>query len=141
MELFKKLVEFSTTALVLAAATAAPAAQLSTDARGAIPHDVQQLVVIDYRAMQNSTAAMNLKNRVMPPELKQFDEALNKFTVGVKDASGKTSQGNQTIDQYVDELAFALFRPSGGSDALETVGSRRASFRPRIFWQALKLRS
>ena len=54
-----------------------PAAQLSTDARGAIPHDVQQLVVIDYRAMQNSTAAMDLKNRVMPPELKQFDEALD----------------------------------------------------------------
>ena len=44
------------------------AAQLSTDARGAIPHDVQQLVVIDYHAMQNSTAAMDLRNRVMPPE-------------------------------------------------------------------------
>ncbi len=61
--------------MVLAAAAPAPAAQLSTDARGAIPHDVQQLVVIDYRAMQNSTAAMDLRNRVMPPELKQFDEA------------------------------------------------------------------
>jgi hypothetical protein len=112
----------------LAAVTIAPAAQLSTDARGAIPHDVQQLVVIDYRAMQNSTAAMNLKNRVMPPELKQFDEALSKFTVGVKDASGKTTQGNQTIDQYVDELAFALFRPSGGSDSLETVGIAQGQF-------------
>ncbi len=124
----KRLVEFSVTALVMAAATSAPAAQLSTDARGAIPHDVQQLVVIDYRAMQNSTAAMNLKSRVMPPELKQFDEALNKFTVGVKDASGKSSQGNQTIDQYVDELAFALFRPSGEGDALETVGVAQGQF-------------
>ena len=37
----------------------------------AVPHDVQQLVVIDYRAMQNSTAAMDLRDRVMPPELKQ----------------------------------------------------------------------
>ena len=33
--------------------------------------------MIDYRAMQNSTAAMDLRDRVMPPELKQFDEALN----------------------------------------------------------------
>jgi hypothetical protein len=50
--------------------------QLSTDARGAIPREVQQLVVIDYRAMQNSQAAMDLRDRVMPPELKQLDEAL-----------------------------------------------------------------
>ncbi len=62
---------------MVAAVAPAPAAQLSTDARGAIPHDVQQFVVIDYQAMQNSTAAMNLRNRVMPPELKQFDEALS----------------------------------------------------------------
>jgi len=109
------------------AATLAPAAQLSTDARGAIPHDVQQLVVIDYRAMQNSTAAMNLKNRVMPPELKQFDEALNKFTVGAKDASGKPIQGNRTIDQYVDELAFALFRPRGAAIHWRQLGLHRAS--------------
>ncbi len=64
--------------MTLAAVVPVHAAQLATDARGAIPHDVQQLVVIDYRAMQNSTAAMNLRNRVEPPELKQFDEALSK---------------------------------------------------------------
>ncbi len=52
------------------------AAQLSSDARGAIPHDVQQLVVVDYRAMQNSDSAMQLRDRVMPPDLKQFDDAL-----------------------------------------------------------------
>ncbi len=37
--------------LLATASTSAFAAQLSTDARTAIPHDVQQLVVIDYRAM------------------------------------------------------------------------------------------
>jgi len=72
----KRLVGFSIFAILMAASV--HAAQLSTDARGAIPHDVQQLVVIDYRAMQNSTAAMDLRARVMPPELKQFDEALTK---------------------------------------------------------------
>ena len=62
--------------MVAGAAVSAHAAQLSTDARSAIPSDVQQLVVIDYRAMQNSTTAMALRDRVMPPDLKQFDEAL-----------------------------------------------------------------
>ncbi len=100
--------------MVLAAAARVPAAQLSTDARGAIPHDVQQLVVIDYRAMQNSTAAMDLRNRVMPPELKQFDEALAKS--GLND------------NHDVDELAFALFRPSPDSDALQTVGIAQGQF-------------
>ncbi len=52
--MLKKFIKFSIAPMLLAAATLAHAAQLSTDARGAIPHEVQQLVVIDYRAMQNS---------------------------------------------------------------------------------------
>jgi hypothetical protein len=114
LDLLKKLVEFSIVAMALAAARPVSAAQLSTDARGAVPHDVQQLVVIDYRAMQNSTAAMDLRNRVMPPELKQFDEALAKS--GLND------------NHDVDELAFALFRPSPDSDALQTVGIAQGQF-------------
>jgi hypothetical protein len=112
--LLKLLVKFSIAPLLLSAATLAPAAQLSTDARGAIPHDLQQLVVIDYRAMENSTAAMNLRNRVMPPELKSFDEALQKS--GLND------------NHDVDELAFALFRSSSGSDTLDTVGIAQGQF-------------
>ena len=82
-------------ALVLAlCAAASHAAQLSSDARAAIPRDVRQLVVIDYRAMQNSDTAMQLRDRVMPPELKQFDEALRKS--GLND------------NHDVDQLAFAL---------------------------------
>jgi hypothetical protein len=118
MELLKAYLKFSIAPLLLAAATLAPAAQLSTDARGAIPKGVQQLVVIDYRAMQNSTAAMDLRNRVMPPELKQFDEALKKSALG----------DQQSMDQYVDNLAFALFRPSADSDSLMTVGIAQGQF-------------
>jgi hypothetical protein len=97
----------------------APAAQLSTDARTAVPHEVQQLVVIDYRAMQNSTGAMDLRDRVMPPELKQFDEALKKS--GLND------------NHDVDNLAFALFRPSASSDALVTVGIAQGQFSMQEF--------
>jgi len=112
--LLKAFVKVSIVPMLLAAAGMAQAAQLSTDARTAIPHEVQQLVVVDYRAMQNSTAAMNLRDRVMPPELKQFDEALRKS--GLND------------NHDVDELAFALFRPSASSDALVTVGIAQGQF-------------
>ena len=112
--MFKVFVKVSIFPVLLAAATLAPAAQLSTDARTAIPHEVQQLVVIDYRAMQNSPAAMDLRERVMPPELKQFDEALRKS--GLND------------NHDVDQLAFALFRPSGSSESLVTVGVAQGQF-------------
>ncbi len=117
-ELLKTWIQFSIAPILLGAATLSPAAQLSTDARSAIPESVQQLVAIDYRAMQNSTSAMDLRNRVMPPELKQFDEALRKSALG----------DQQTMDQYVDDLAFALFRPSSDSDSLLTVGIAQGQF-------------
>ncbi len=114
----KLWIKFSIAPIVLATATLASAAQLSTDARSAIPESVQQLVVIDYRAMQNSTAAMDLRNRVMPPELKQFDDALRKTALG----------DQESMDQYVDDLAFALFRPGSDSDSLMTVGIAQGQF-------------
>lgn len=130
--MLKSLVKLSMTSVLLGMGISAYAAQLTTDARGAIPHDVQQLVVIDYHAMQNSPAAMDLKNRVMPPELKQFDEALSKFKLrtGGPAAKGAASQPGEPIDidQYVDELAFALFRPSANSDALQTVSIAQGQF-------------
>ena len=74
---------------------AAHAAQLSGDARSSIPRDVQQIIVVDYKAMQNSPAAMQLKDRVLPPELKRLETALK--TSGLK------------VDQDADTLAFAAF--------------------------------
>ena len=79
-----------------------------------MPRDVQQLVVIDYRAMQNSPTAMDLRDRVMPPELKQFDEALRKS--GLND------------NHDVDQLAFALFRPKTDSDEIVTLGIAQGQF-------------
>ncbi len=96
------------------AAGYAHASQLSTDARTAIPRDVQQLVAIDYRAMQNSPTAMQLRNRVMPPDLKQFDEALSRSGL------------NENHD--VDQLAFALFRPKPTSDEVDILGLAQGQF-------------
>lgn len=94
------------------AAGGARAAQLSGDAKAAIPNDVQQLIVVDYRAMQGSPAAMNLKEKIMPPELRRLETALK--TSGMK------------IDRDTDTLAFAAFR-AGGTDT-RTVGIAQGQF-------------
>ncbi len=85
-------------------ATGAHAAQLSGDARSSIPKDVQQIIVVDYRSMQNSPAAMQLKDRVLPPELKRLETALK--TSGLK------------VDQDADTLAFVAFRSDKGTRIL-----------------------
>src|ERR1700730_3931040 len=91
--------------------TLAPAAlfgaQLSSDGKSSIPKDVQQVIVVDYRAMQNSPAAMELKDRVLPPELKRLETALK--TSGLK------------VDQDADTLGFALFRTGAGPDTARIV--------------------
>ena len=112
--MLKIFLKTSIPAILLAAAASAPAAQLSTDARTAIPHDVQQLVAIDYHAMENSTSAMNLRDRVMPPGLKRFEDALHKSGL------------NENHD--VEELVFALFRAKGEGDQLDTVGIAQGQF-------------
>jgi hypothetical protein len=107
-------VRFAVFAAFATLALSASAAQLSADARAALPHDIQQLVVVDYRAMQNSDSAMQLRDRVMPPDLKQFDDALRKS--GIND------------NHDVDSLAFALYRVSGSTDQIETVGIAQGQF-------------
>ena len=110
----KKLIERLALASVFTAfAAGAYAAQLDTDARTAIPSDVQQIIVVDYRAMQNSPAAMDLKARILPPELKQLEDAL------------KASGFNENHD--VEELAFAAFR-TGSNNGVQTVGIAQGQF-------------
>lgn len=104
---------FAVASIFAAFGVSAHAAQLDTDARTAIPADVQQIIVVDYRAMQNSPAAMDLKARILPPELKQLEDAL------------KASGFNENQD--VDELAFAAFRVNGES-GVRTVGVAQGQF-------------
>jgi hypothetical protein len=113
VKIFKNL-QFGTASAVLATLAMAPfaahAAQLSGDARSSIPRDVQQIIVVDYRQMQGSTAAMQLKDRVLPPELKHLELAL------------RTSGLN--IGDDADVLAFAAFRiPPTPGDKNGSTGS------------------
>jgi hypothetical protein len=98
------------------APTFASGAQLSSDAKSAIPKDIQQLIVVDYHAMQNSPAAMELKDRVLPPELKRLETALK--SSGLK------------VDQDADVLAFAAFRDTN-SQGTRIVGIAQGQFHTR----------
>jgi hypothetical protein len=63
--------------------------------------------------MQNSPAAMQLKDRVLPPELKRLETSLK--TSGLK------------VDQDADTLAFAAFR-APGSDSTRILGVAQGQF-------------
>jgi hypothetical protein len=116
MTIFKHILFNATFAAATILMPIAHAAELSSDAKSAIPHDVQQLIVVDYRAMQNSPAAMDLKERVLPPELKRLETALK--SSGLK------------VDQDADVLAFAAFRDPKGQGT-RIVGIAQGQFHTR----------
>ena len=66
--------------------------------------------------MQNSPAAMSLKDRTLPPELKRLETSLK--TSGLK------------VDQDADILAFAAFRVAGG-EGTRTLGIAQGQFHTR----------
>lgn len=108
--LYRHLLPIAVLALT---ATFSQAAELSSDAKSAIPKDVQQIIVVDYRAMQNSNAAMALKERVLPPELKRLETALKNAKLNV--------------DKDADVLAFASFKDSSGQGT-KIVGIAQGQF-------------
>ena len=102
--------------LPAAGMVSARAAQIDSDARSAIPVNVQQLIVVDYRVMEDSPTAMDLKARLLPPQLKDLETALNHSGMNVGDD--------------VDVLAFAAFRPTATSNAddIKIVGVAQGQF-------------
>lgn len=114
MKIFRSLqyaVPLAVMATLAMAPAASRAAQLSGDARSSVPRDVQQIIVVDYRQMQNSPAAMQLKDRVLPPELKHLETALR--------------NSGMHVDQDADTLAFASFRlPGSSTSETDSSGSR-----------------
>lgn len=101
----------------LLCASAAHAAELSGDAKSAIPQNLQQMISVDYNAMQNSPTAMELKDRVLPPELKRLEVALKNSGIDV--------------GQDVDELTFAAFRTGTSADQTRTIGIAQGQFQTR----------
>jgi len=111
--------------LVVCGALPASAAALGTGARSAIPSDVQQIIVVDYRAMNDSPAARSLKQRMISPRLRQFETALR--------------QAGIVPEKEVEQLTFASFRSKG--QGLQMVGLAEGSFARDVVIRRLRMRS
>jgi hypothetical protein len=110
--------------LSLAAPAAMFAAPLPSSVRPAIPAQVQQLICVDYRALKNSDTAQQLKEQVLPENLKQFETALK--GIGV------------STDRDVDTLTFVSYRqPKQG---VQIVGAAQGVFSLKTVLAKLKLK-
>ena len=87
------------------------AAPLATNARAVIPFQVQQIINVDYRRMKNSDSAMQMKAKLTPPNMKQFEDALK--NVGI------------SVNKDIDQITLAAFRTKTG---LQTVGIAQGIF-------------
>ena len=105
--------------LLSAAAFAVP---LGGSTRTVIPSDIQQIISVDYRALKNSDTAMAMKQQILPPALKSFEEALK--GVGID------------ADKDVDQLTFAAYR---SNKMVRIVGIAQGDFTPATVLKRIKL--
>src|SRR5438445_3750428 len=96
----------------LASGLTAFAASLGTAARTVIPSEVQQIINVDYRRMKNSDTAMAMKAKLLPPNMKQFEDALK--DIGVNP------------DKDLDQITLASFRTKEKN--LEMIGVAQGQF-------------
>jgi hypothetical protein len=111
-------------ALSLASPVVMSAAPLPSSVRPAIPADVQQLICVDYRALKNSETAQQLKEQVLPENLKQFETALK--GIGI------------STERDVDTLTFVSYRqPKQG---VQIVGAAQGVFSLKTVTAKLRLK-
>lgn len=114
--------KFAKTVLSLSCLCAAAwAMPLGSSARAVIPSEIQQIISVDYRALQDSPTAQQLKQQVLPQSLKQFEEALK--GVGIDS------------DKDVDQLTFIAYRQ--GKQGVRTVGVAQGSFQQKVVLKKL----
>jgi hypothetical protein len=88
------------------------AASLGTATRTVIPVQVQQIINVDYRRMKNSDTAMQMTSKLLPPNLKQFEDALK--GIGV------------VPERDLDQVTLAVFRTKDKS--LQIIGIAQGQF-------------
>lgn len=109
--------------LILLLCAAASAVPLGSSARAAIPGDIQQLICVDYRALKSSDTAMQLKQQVLPDNLKEFEGQLK--SVGINP------------DKDVEQLTFASYR--SGKQGVKIVGIAQGQFSMATVIKKMKL--
>jgi hypothetical protein len=97
---------------------------MGSSARTVVPSTVQQIISVDYRSLKNSDTAMALKQQVLPPALKEFENALK--GVGIDP------------DQDLDQLTFASYRTA--KNGTNVVGIAQGEFPEKIVLKKMTLR-
>src|SRR6516164_5198143 len=102
----------------------AMAAPLSSNARTVVPAAIQQIISVDYRALRNSDSARALRDRVLPDNLKQFENALR--SAGIDP------------DKDMEQLTFVSYRvPKVG---LRSIGIAQGPFKQKEFLAKMRQR-
>src|SRR5262245_1631405 len=98
--------------IILFSGITAFAASLGTAARSVIPSDIQQIINVDYRRLKNSDTAMQMKTKLLPPNMKLFEDALK--GIGVDP------------DRDLDQITLASFRSK--DRGLQVIGIAQGQF-------------
>src|SRR5256714_5406929 len=88
------------------------ASSLGTATRTVIPTEVQQIINVDYRRMKNSDTAMAMKAKLVPTNMKQFEDAVK--YIGVNP------------DKDLEQITLASFRAK--DKTLQMVGIAQGQF-------------
>ena len=111
-------------AVLLLWATAGWAMPIASSARSMVPAEVQQLIGVDYRALKDSPTAQQLKEQVLPADLKSFEASLK--GIGIDS------------EHDLDQLNFVSFRtPKVG---IQVVCVAQGSFSAKAVLKKLKLK-
>jgi len=114
------------TGLFLSAVFCLPAfaAPMSSNARTVVPSAIQQIISIDYRTLRDSPSARALKDRVLPDNLKEFENALKGAGIDP--------------DKDMEQLTFVTYRQAKGG--LRSIGIAQGPFKQKEFLQKMRLK-
>ncbi len=105
-------------------AAASFAMPIASSARALVPSEIQQLIGVDYRALKDSPTAQQLKEQVLPQNLKDFEGSLKGIGIDA--------------EHDLDQLNFISFRtPKVG---IQTVCVAQGSFSAKAVLKKLKLK-
>jgi hypothetical protein len=105
-------------------ATAGLAMPIASSARALVPSEIQQLIGVDYRALKDSPTAQQLKDQILPQNLKDSEKSMKGIGIDV--------------ERDLDQLTVAAFRtPKVG---IQTVYVAQGSFSAKAVLKKLKLK-
>ena len=111
-------------AALLLCATAGSAMPIASSARAMVPAEIQQLIGVDYRALKDSPTAQQLKEQVLPDNLKELETSLKGIGIDA--------------DHDLEQLSFASFRT--GKQGIQTIGVAQGSFSAKAVLKKMRVK-